>query len=219
MTKDKESTGREKRFVRGLLCGGGAAVQSYGQRVFTTTGNRRVFQSRFVQGMWMPRKTKILSKNTTWRHCRPWYSSAAKGKKCAAAGGSADALIKEAKIAAGDELSFEQLYDKYKKKKRFRHTAAHCYYAPMLPLKWVRPVKWGACIESLFPNICGYKKIENMANGADFLILTLYHRGTSKEDPIFDCIANNFKSLLEGCKRRTGRRERNPDGKRPWLTT
>lgn len=169
----------------------------------------------------MPRKTKILSKNTTWRHCRPWYSSAAKGKKCASVRGGvpADALIKEAKIAAGDELSFEQLYDKYKKKKNdFDIQQQLLLEAPMFIPTQVGydQQKWGARIESLFPEYLKNKKIENMANGADFLILTLYHRGTSKEDPIFDCIANNFDKFGRGgAKRRTGRRERNPDGKRP----
>ena len=74
--------------------------------------------------------------------------------------------------------------------------------------------KWGARIESLFPEYLKNKKIENMANGADFLILTLYHRGTSKEDPI------TSTSLPRGSKkthRETGKKPRREET--GWLTT
>lgn len=59
-----------------------------------------------------------------------------------------------------------------------------------------------------------------MANGADFLILTLYHRGTSKEDPIFDCIANNFDKFAEGVQKDApGDGKEIPTGRDGWLTT
>ena len=125
----------------------------------------------------------------------------------------ADALIKEAKIAAGDELSFEQLYDKYKKKKNdFDIQQQLLLEAPMFIPTQVGydQQKWGARIESLFPEYLKNKKIENMANGADFLILTL------------SLIASRITStsLPRGCKkthRETGKKSRREET--GWLTT
>lgn len=128
-----------------------------------------------------------------------------------------EALIKEAKIATGEELSFEQLYDKYKKKKNdFDVQQQLLLEAPMFIPTQVGfdQQKWGARIESLFPEYVKNKKIANMANGADFLILTMYHRGTSKEDPIFDYIANNFDKFAEGVQKDVqGDGKENPTGR------
>lgn len=114
---------------------------------------------------------------------------------------SPDALIKEAKIATGEELSFEQLYDKYRKKKNDLDVQQQLLVeAPMfIPTQeGYDRQKWGTRIEGLFPEYLKNKKIENMANGADFLILTMYHHSTSKEDPIFDYIATHFDKFAEG---------------------
>lgn len=112
-----------------------------------------------------------------------------------------DALIKEAKIATGEELSFEQLYDKYKKKKNdFDVQQQLLLEAPMFIMTQdgYNRQKWGAQIDGLFPEYLKNKKIERMTNCADFLILTMYHRTTSKDDPIFDYIAKNFDKFAQG---------------------
>ena len=36
-----------------------------------------------------------------------------------------------------------------------------------------------------------------MANEADFLVLTMYHRAASKEDPIFDYLAQNYQKFAK----------------------
>lgn len=112
-----------------------------------------------------------------------------------------DALIKEAKIATGEELSFEQLYEKYKKKKNdFEIQQQLLLEAPMFiaTQDGYDRQKWSTRIDGLFPEYLKNKKIENMANGVDFLILTMYHRSTSKEDPVFDYIANHFDKFVQG---------------------
>ena len=101
----------------------------------------------------------------------------------------AESLIKEAKIATGEELSFEQLYEKYKKKKNDLDVQQQLLIeAPafIATQEGYNQQKWGTRIESLFPEYLKNKKIENMVNEGDFLVLTMYHRTTSKEDPIFD---------------------------------
>lgn len=112
-----------------------------------------------------------------------------------------DALIKEARIATGEELSFEQLYEQYKKKKNnFDIQQQLLLEGPMFiaTQEGYDRQKWGTRMDGLFPDYVKNKKIENMANGGDFMILTMYHRSTSKEDPIFDYIANNFDKFAKG---------------------
>ena len=112
----------------------------------------------------------------------------------------AESLIKEAKIATGEELSFEQLYEKYKKKKNDLDVQQQLLIeAPafIATQQGYNQQKWGTRIESLFPEYLKNKKIENMANEADFLVLTMYHRAASKEDPIFDYLAQNYQKFAK----------------------
>ncbi len=112
----------------------------------------------------------------------------------------AESLIKEAKIATGEELSFEQLYEKYKKKKNDLDVQQQLLIeAPafIATQEGYNQQKWGTRIESLFPEYLKNKKIENMVNEGDFLVLTMYHRTTSKEDPIFDYMAQNYPKFAK----------------------
>lgn len=72
-----------------------------------------------------------------------------------------EAFIKEAKIALGEELSFDQLYDKFKKdKKNFELQQQLLLDAPvfMSSLQGYDREKWASRIESLFPD---YLKIRS----------------------------------------------------------
>lgn len=112
----------------------------------------------------------------------------------------AESLVKEAKIAAGEEMSFEQLYEKYKKKKKDLDVQQQLLIeAPafIATQQGYNQQKWGTRIESLFPEYLKSKKIENMVNEADFLVLTMYHRSTSKEDPIFDYVTQNYQKFAK----------------------
>lgn len=112
-----------------------------------------------------------------------------------------ESLIKEAKIATGDELSFEQLYEQYKKKKKdFDIQQQLLIEAPafMAMQDSYNKQKWGVRIESLFSEYVKNKKLGNMVNKPDFLILTMYHNSTTKEDPIFDYVAQNYQKFVQG---------------------
>lgn len=113
-------------------------------------------------------------------------------------------LIREAKVARGEELSFEQLYEKYKKKKKDTDIQQQLLLeAPaFIPTQQgYDQQKWGTRIESIFPNYLKSKKLEHMINEKDLTILTLYHPMTSKNDPIFDFVAANFDKYAKAVGR------------------
>lgn len=110
------------------------------------------------------------------------------------------AFIKEAKIALGEELSFEQVYDKFKKnKKDFELQQQLLLDAPVFfaSRQGYEREKWGPRIENLFSDYVKNKKLENMVNEPDFTILTMYHTQTSKQDPIFDFIVAHFNEYAQ----------------------
>ena len=112
----------------------------------------------------------------------------------------AAALVKEAKIATGEELSFEQLYEKFKKKKKDMELFQQVLLEGPLFVptrEGYERQKWATRIESLFPDYMKEKKLENMINEKDFQILTLYHPQTMREDPVFDFVAANFDKYAQ----------------------
>lgn len=109
-------------------------------------------------------------------------------------------LLQEAKIALGEELSFEQLYEKYKKNRKDFDTQQQLLFeAPAFLSKQegYNREKWSVRIESLFPDYLKNKKLENMINDADFYILTLYHQQTSKNDPVFDFVVKHYDRFIQ----------------------
>lgn len=112
----------------------------------------------------------------------------------------AEGLLHEAAIALGEELSFEQLYEKYKKNKKDFDTQQQLLIeAPgfMATQEGYSRDKWSARMESLFPDYLKNKKLEKMINEPDFYILSMYHPQTSKEDPVFDFVADNYEKFIE----------------------
>ncbi|MCB6972198.1 MULTISPECIES: thioredoxin domain-containing protein [Butyricimonas] len=115
----------------------------------------------------------------------------------------AAALLKEAKIARGEELSFIQMYEKFKKKKN--DLDLHQQLLLDAPLFLPRQEeydrqKWTTRIESLFPAYLKNKKLGNMINEKDFQILMLYHPQTSKEDEVFDFVVANYDKFVQVTK-------------------
>lgn len=106
----------------------------------------------------------------------------------------AAALLHEARIATGEKLSFEQLYEKYRKKKNVDVLQQLLLDAPffMSACQGYDRQKWAARIEVLFPEYLKVRKLENMITEPDFNILMLYHSAAAKEDPIFDFVAAHF---------------------------
>lgn len=113
-------------------------------------------------------------------------------------------LMKEAKIALGEGLSFEQLYEKFKKNKKDYDVQQQLLLeAPdfIISQEGYSREKWSSRITNLFPDYLRNKKLENMINETDFMLLTLYHPQTSKQDPVFDFVAANFDKFTQVVRR------------------
>lgn len=112
---------------------------------------------------------------------------------------AADRLLHEAKIICGDALSFEQLYEKYKKnRKDYQVVQALLMEAPafVATQKDYDREKWTARIDVLFPEYVKNKGLKNMINPVDFYILTFYHSHIDKSDPIFDFVVEHYDDFV-----------------------
>lgn len=110
------------------------------------------------------------------------------------------ALIREAKIALGEGMSFEQLYEKYKKNKKDLDIQQQLLLdAPdfMMTTGGYERQKWATRIENIFREYLKTKKLEDMMNKSDFTLLTLYHPQLEKEDPIFEFVVANFSKFAD----------------------
>lgn len=109
------------------------------------------------------------------------------------------ALLHEAKIACGEELSFEQLYDKSRKeKKNFELARQVLIEAPMyiMTLDKYNQEKWSVRIDAAFRDYLKNRKLENMINEEDLYILTRFHPMAEKEDPIFDFVVKHYSDYV-----------------------
>lgn len=113
-------------------------------------------------------------------------------------------LLKEVKVVNGDDISFEQLYEKYKKnKKDFDLQQQLLIEAPY----FIQGVdgydrdKWSVRIESLFDEYVKNKGLEQMVSGADFAIFHTFHTQTGKGDPIFEHVVKYFDRYCEELNR------------------
>lgn len=174
------------------------------KEVFTQPEAGEYFNSRFVciqLNAEAPENQAIVKKYGV--NAYPWMVFMdAKGNQLRVMRGAAPApaLIHEAKIALGEELSFEQLYDKYKKnKKDFGTAQSLLIQAPgfMTGQKGYDREKWGVRIESVFEEYVKNKGLKNMVNPEDFYILTMYHSSIGKEDPIFDFLVEHYADFAQ----------------------
>lgn len=109
-------------------------------------------------------------------------------------------LIYEAKVAVGEELTFEQLYDKYKKnKKDYDNTRKMLLQAGdfVTGQKGYEREKWAVRIESVFEEYVKNKGLKNMVNAEDFFLLTLYHPTITKNDPVFDFMVEHYADFAK----------------------
>lgn len=113
-------------------------------------------------------------------------------------------LIHEAKVVTGEALSFEQLYDKYRKNKKDFATAQELLLqAPgfMAIQSGIDRDKWAARLDVLFPDYLKNKQLKNMVNAEDFFLLTMYHGQVDREDPIFDFIVAHYDDYVKAVDR------------------
>ena len=109
-------------------------------------------------------------------------------------------FIKEAKIAKGEALSFEQLYEQYKKKKKDVQLSRQLLLeAPSFvsAQQGYDQQKWIARVDNLYAEYMKNRKLEYMISEPDFTILTMYHSQTDKKDPVFDFVAAHFDRYAE----------------------
>ena len=119
---------------------------------------------------------------------------------------SPEELIHEAKIARGEIMSFSQIYDRYKQNKKDLDVQQQLLLeAPafMDRQQGMERQKWQNRIDGIFSDYLKNKKLKHMIDTTDFMLLTLYHPSTSKEDAVFDFVAANF----DGYARVVGRDE------------
>lgn len=112
----------------------------------------------------------------------------------------AETLVHEARIVMGEEFSFEQLYEKYRKNKKDFATAQKLLIeAPgfMGTQNGFNREKWGARIDMLFQEYVKNKQLKHMISPEDFYILNMYHGKIEKNDPIFDFIVSHYDEYVE----------------------
>lgn len=109
-------------------------------------------------------------------------------------------FIHEAKIALGEELSFEQLYEKYRKDKKDFKTMQNLLLQArsfMSGIQGYEQEKWAIRIESIFDEYVKNKGLKNMINPEDFYILSLFHTEMDKNDPIFDFMVEHYSDFIQ----------------------
>lgn len=112
----------------------------------------------------------------------------------------AETLLHEARIVTGEELGFEQLYDKYRKDKKDFATAQKLLIeAPgfMGTQNGFNREKWGARIDLLYQEYVKNKQLKRMITPEDFYILNMYHGKIGKNDPIFDFIVSHYDEYVK----------------------
>lgn len=113
---------------------------------------------------------------------------------------AANVLFREARIAAGDEVSFDVLYDNYKKnKKDLDNIQQILLEAPAFvhSLNGYERDKWKSRINVLFPEYLKRKQLENMINEKDLQILEMFHSKMEKNDRIFEFLVKNHDRYVE----------------------
>lgn len=112
---------------------------------------------------------------------------------------AAQSLLHEARIAMGDALSFEQLYEKYKKNKKDFGAAQQLLIEAqgfVGTQNGFNREKWVARIDILFQEYVKNKQLKNMISPEDFYILSTYHGKMEKNDPIFDFIVSHYDEYV-----------------------
>ena len=177
-------------------------------RIFTLPEVGEYFNARFVcvQVNVEAKENSEVAKKYEVKALPTMVFISGEGKELRRVQGAMEAasLLKEAKIARGEELSFTQLYEAFKKKKKDLDLQQQLLLdAPLfLPTQeGYEHQKWVTRIESLFPDYLKNKKLENMINEKDFQILTLYHPQMSKDDPVFDFVAAHYDKFVQVVKK------------------
>lgn len=113
---------------------------------------------------------------------------------------STEMLMKDVRVAIGEDVTYEQLYEKYKKnKKDYEIQQQLLIEAPMFiqGIDGYERDKWSVRIETLFEDYVKSRGLKNMISEVDLAIIRTFHGETSKDDQILEHLIKNFD---EYCK-------------------
>ncbi|KIO44296.1 MULTISPECIES: thioredoxin family protein [Sanguibacteroides] len=169
------------------------------EQVFTRPEVGEYFNSRFicVKVNVDAKENKELAKRYNVTALPTMVFVGRDGKEMRRITGTKDpaSFVKEARIAKGEALSFEQLYEQYKKKKKDVQLSRQLLLeAPTFvsAQQGYDQQKWIARVDNLYAEYMKNNKLDHMITEPDFMILTMYHAQTGKKDPVFDFVAANF---------------------------
>lgn len=170
------------------------------KEVFTLPEVGEYFNSRFICVQVDVEKDKEAAKKYAVEALPTLVFMDASGKELQRLRGAKDgrSLLRGAKVALGEELSFEKLYEKSKKeKKNFEVARQVLIEAPefIMTQDGYNREKWGVRIEAAFKDYLKNRKLENMMNEEDFFILTQYHPVAGKDDPVFDFVVEHYSDF------------------------
>lgn len=111
-----------------------------------------------------------------------------------------DDFLNAAKVASGEQLSFEKLYDRAKSKKDLTDMQLVLKQAPdyVGGLQGMEAQKWIVRIDKLYGEYVKVKMGTDFINKEDFQIVQTYSRGKKKEkdDAVMEFIAKNLETYM-----------------------
>ena len=114
----------------------------------------------------------------------------------------------EGRIVAGEELSFEALYAKYKaNSKDMKLLQQVLVRAPGFVSVLEKPVdkqKWVTRVEDLYKKYITTKPIEELINKDDFKIVRTFHKMDGKEDPFLEKMIAHLDEYIENVGKYAG---------------
>ena len=112
----------------------------------------------------------------------------------------AEALMKIAKVVCGEEMSFEELFAKFKSSKNdLKLTQQLLKEAPTYvgTLDGIEKEKWVSRIERIFKDYVNKKMGEELINADDYRIITTFHSADKPGDKLMEFINKNMKEYLK----------------------
>ncbi len=172
--------------------------------VFTDASLEEYFNSRFIS-------IKIDAESAEGKPLASKYAVAAfptmvitdaKGEETASVEGamSADQLLKWVRSAGGDEVTFEQLYEKHKAAPEddalTRRVLTEAPDFLGRQPEGYQYDRWLLRVERIYSEYRKRKPLAEWMNPEDFRILATYHTEPSKDDEVFEYVASNYALIV-----------------------
>lgn len=112
---------------------------------------------------------------------------------------SVEDFIHAGKVAAGDAVSFEELYDKYKSSPKDLDVLQQLLeQAPAFVgiQEGMDKQKWVARVEELYAKYVKMKPVKEMVNKADFKIIRTFHKVTGEKDPMLEEMIDHLDEYI-----------------------